>query len=37
MMSKIKVKLEDYNVEASTVMKDMEASFLASNITVTQP
>ena len=35
-MTKIRVKLEDYNVEASTVMKDMEASFLASNINVTK-
>ena len=35
-MSKVRVKLEDYNVEGSTVMKDMEASFLASNITVTK-
>ena len=33
-MSKIKLKLEDYNVGSSTVMKEMEASFFASEINV---
>jgi|GEM_PF-3596396 len=36
-MSKIQLKLEDYNVGASTVMKEMEASILASNIVIIRP
>jgi len=34
-MSKVRVRLEDYNVESSTVMKEMEASIRASPIGIT--
>jgi len=33
----IKVNLEDYNVEASTAMQEMEASGVASIIVITRP
>ncbi|WP_280689821.1 hypothetical protein [Lentibacillus salicampi] len=33
----IKLDLEVYNVESSTVMEEMEASLIASNITITRP
>lgn len=33
----IKVDLEDYNVEASTAMQEMEASGVASVVVITRP
>ncbi|GAB3798767.1 hypothetical protein [Virgibacillus kimchii] len=33
----VKVDLEDYNVEASTGMQEMEASGVASIIVITRP
>ncbi|GAB3798762.1 hypothetical protein [Virgibacillus kimchii] len=33
----VKVDLEDYNVEASTGMQEMEASAIASIVVVTRP
>lgn len=35
-MHHIKVNLEDYNVDASPVMQEMEASYLASVIIITK-